>query len=65
MKLAEIIKQPEGRKLEFKEELPAKIILAKTIVAFSNDAGGELYIGIKDKPREVVGLEEDDLISLE
>jgi ATP-dependent DNA helicase RecG len=65
MKLAEIIKQPEGRKLEFKEILPNKSDLAKTIVAFATDAGGEMYIGIKDNPREVIGLEEDELIALE
>jgi len=34
-------------------------------VAFANDAGGEIYIGIKDNPREVSGLNEDDLISFE
>ncbi len=64
-KLLEILKQPEGRKLEFKEILPAKANLAKTIISFANDAGGELYIGIKDKPREITGLNEDDLIELE
>jgi predicted HTH transcriptional regulator len=39
--------------------------LAKTILAFANDAGGELYLGIKDNPREVVGLDENELITLE
>jgi ATP-dependent DNA helicase RecG len=65
MKLSEIIKQPEGRKLEFKETLPTKSDLAKTIVAFANDAGGELYVGVKDNPREVIGLEGNELIALE
>jgi predicted HTH transcriptional regulator len=65
MKFTEILKQPENRRLEFKESLPSKSDLAKTIVAFSNDAGGELYIGIKDKPREIVGVKEDDLLLLE
>lgn len=64
-KLSEIINQPEGRKLEFKSELPTKSDLAKTIVAFANDAGGELYLGIQDTPREVIGLNEDELISIE
>jgi len=45
MKIKELIKQPEGRRLEFKGELPEHSDLAKTIVAFANDAGGELYIG--------------------
>jgi len=39
--------------------------LAKTIIAFANDAGGELYVGIKDSPREVVGVNEEELLALE
>ena len=64
-KLSEILKQPEGRKLEFKETLPSKADLTKTIISFANDAGGEFYLGIKDKPREVSGLNENDLTELE
>ncbi len=60
-----ILKQPEGRKLEFKETLPSSADLAKTIVAFANDAGGEMYIGIKDNPRQVTGINEEELISIE
>jgi len=64
-KISEIIKQPEGRRLEFKEQLPSNADLARTIVAFANDAGGEFYIGIKNNPREVIGLEESKLIETE
>jgi len=32
---------------------------AKTIAAFANSYGGTLYIGVKDRPREVVGLDRD------
>ena len=64
-KLSDILQQPEGRRLEFKESLPANTELAKTIIAFANDAGGELYVGIKDNPREVIGLKENDLLSHE
>jgi predicted HTH transcriptional regulator len=39
-----LIKQPEGRRLEFKETLPEHADLAKTVIAFANDAGGELLI---------------------
>ena len=60
-----ILKQPEGRKLEFKETLPSSADLAKTIVAFANDAGGEMFIGIKDNPRQVKGINEEELISIE
>ena len=65
MKMNQIISQPEGRRLEFKAILPEKSDLAKTIVAFANDAGGELYIGIQNNPREVTGLPEDELMSIE
>ncbi len=65
MKIEKILKLPEGRKLEFKETLPAKSDLAKTIVAFANDAGGDLFIGIRDTPRTLIGLPEDLLVELE
>ncbi|MDR0575256.1 MAG: putative DNA binding domain-containing protein [Tannerella sp.] len=65
MTIKEIIKQPEGRRLEFKEILPENADLANTIIAFANDAGGELYIGIRDNPREIVGLPEEDLMKIE
>jgi predicted HTH transcriptional regulator len=65
MYLSPIISQPEGRRLEFKETLPERSDLAKTIVAFANDAGGELYIGIRNDPREVTGLPEEELMAIE
>ncbi len=65
MDLKKIIQQPEGRRLEFKAELPTNAELARSIIAFANDAGGELYLGIQDKPREVIGVEEEQLIELE
>lgn len=65
MRIKDIIKQPEGRRLEFKQELPASADLAKTIVAFANDAGGDLYIGIQNNPRELVGIPESDLLGVE
>ncbi|BAF70811.1 RNA-binding domain-containing protein [Nitratiruptor sp. SB155-2] len=65
MKLEEILKQPENRRLEFKETLPSKSDLCKSVVSFANDAGGEIYIGIKDTPREIIGVPEEDLLQLE
>ena len=38
MKIAELIKQHEGRRLEFKAKMPVVADIAKTIVAFANDA---------------------------
>jgi predicted HTH transcriptional regulator len=65
MKIEEIIKQPEGRRLEFKEALPSNSDLCKTVVAFANDAGGELFIGIKNQPRDVIGVPEEQLLKIE
>ena len=65
MSIKEIIRQTEGRRLEFKEALPENADLANTIIAFANDAGGELYIGIRNNPREIVGLPEEELVSIE
>ncbi len=65
MKIEEILSQPEGRRIEFKEALPKKADLCKTVVAFANDAGGEIFIGVKNKPRRVSGLPEESLIELE
>jgi len=64
-KIDKILEIPEGRRLEFKEDLPGKAELAKTVISFANDAGGEIYFGIKDNPREVVGIKEDMLLPLE
>ena len=65
MTIKELIKQTEGRRLEFKSVLPENADLAKTIVAFANNAGGELYIGVRNNSREVVGVAEDDLKAIE
>jgi predicted HTH transcriptional regulator len=65
MKITELIHQPEGRRIEVKESLPTVSDLAKTIVAFANDAGGELFIGIKNEPREITGIAEDEVMALE
>ncbi len=64
-KLSGILIQPEGRRLELKAELPTNAELAKTIISFANDAGGEFYLGVQDSPREVLGIDEHKLIELE
>jgi len=65
MKIKELLEQPEGRKIEFKSQLPTSADICKTVVAFANDAGGILFVGIQDKPRKVIGVDEYDLIKLE
>jgi len=65
MKITELKKQPEGRRLEFKQKLPSASDIARTVIAFANDAGGDLLIGVRNEPRELVGVKEDSLVKIE
>lgn len=59
MKIQEILKQPEGKRLEFKKEIPKnRQNLLKTVVAFANGAGGNIYVGVNDD-RTVTGIKEE------
>ncbi|HLE10841.1 MAG: hypothetical protein A2504_11850 [Bdellovibrionales bacterium RIFOXYD12_FULL_39_22] len=51
----------EGRCLEFKEKLTTYQQLYKTVVAFANDVGGKIIIGVQDKDRKIIGVNEHDL----
>lgn len=64
MNISQLIHYPEGRRLEFKGERPTNSDLAKTIVAFANDAGGEIYIGINNN-HQIAGLPEEELPQIE
>ena len=58
MKIEKILKQPEDKSLEFKKEIPKKTQnLLKTVVAFSNGAGGNIYVGVNDD-RTVTGIKD-------
>ena len=53
---SELIKQPEGKTLEFKRDLSSPKNILKTIVAFANTAGGCIVIGVEDGSREILGV---------
>jgi ATP-dependent DNA helicase RecG len=55
--LGELLTNEEGKTPEFKENTKFFPKIIQTIVAFANTAGGTLIIGIKDKTKEVIGLE--------
>lgn len=55
--LEELLTKEEGKTLEFKENTKSLQKIVQTIVAFANTAGGTLVIGIKDKTKDVIGLE--------
>ena len=64
MNLAEQIQKGENKTLEFKETLPQNESIAKTVVAFSNTAGGKLIIGINDE-RKIVGVDDTNIFAIQ
>lgn len=59
----ELLIQHEGKTLEFKAYLDSPVPFLKSVVAFANTAGGTLLFGVKDRSREVLGI--DDPLDLE
>lgn len=55
--MEEILKGHEGKTLEFKESLQSLSGIVKTIIAFANTAGGIIVIGVEDKNKKIVGVE--------
>jgi predicted HTH transcriptional regulator len=63
--LADEIKAGESRNIEFKVAVPKKSDnYVKSIIAFSNTAGGKLIIGIDDKTHEIIGVNKDDVFKI-
>jgi ATP-dependent DNA helicase RecG len=50
----------EGRQLEFKAELPNYNGFIRTVVAFLNDIGGLIIIGVDDGSRNLLGVSDSD-----
>ena len=64
--LEEIATLGEGYKTEFKATLPAPQSIAKSLCAFSNTKGGNLFVGINDKGTPVGVINKDyELTKLE
>lgn len=71
-KLLSLIKREEGTKLDFKLRLElycetGKKELTKDICAIANSSGGRGYIivGVEDKSKKIIGLQEDDMFQEE
>ena len=64
MNLLEQIRLGESKTLELKAQLPRHDQIARTAVAFANTSGGKLVIGVDDG-RQVVGIPEDEVFSLQ
>ena len=57
MSISEYLKSEEGKTLEFKQDLSSPRKMLKTLVAFANTAGGRIIIGLEDKTRRPLGIE--------
>jgi predicted HTH transcriptional regulator len=56
MDLKELLRQPEGKTLEFKRDMSSPDGILRSIAAFANTAGGVLLIGVEDGSRRVAGV---------
>ncbi len=63
MNINDIIVAPEGTTLEFKENTNSNDKIIHTIIAFANTSGGRILIGISDKERRIIGLDNPHQIS--
>lgn len=54
--LVALLRQPEGKTLEFKRDLSSPQGVLKSIIAFANTAGGTVLIGVEDRTRRVCGV---------
>lgn len=57
MRIEELLTQPEGKTLEFKQDLSSPKNILRTLTAFANTAGGVLLIGVEDHSKAVLGVE--------
>lgn len=51
----------EGRQLEFKREITSYQGVIRTVIAFLNDIGGLIIIGVEDGTRAIQGLSDTDV----
>ena len=55
--LEELLARSESKTLEFKENAHSLSKIVQTVIAFANTAGGTLVVGIQDKTKNVIGVE--------
>jgi hypothetical protein len=59
IELVELLRQHEGKTLEFKRDLSSPDKVVRTLVAFANSAGGVLLVGVEDGSQKVTGQSRD------
>ena len=57
MKIEYLLSLSEGKTLEFKENSISSHRIVKTIIAFSNTAGGTLILGVRDGDKSLIGID--------
>jgi len=60
-----ILKSGEGRRIEFKSSLPEGNQIVHTVIAFANGVGGEIFLGIENTTRTVIGVANSDVFKIE
>jgi predicted HTH transcriptional regulator len=53
-----LLKQHEGKTLEFKRELASSEPVLRSVISFANTAGGTILFGVEDRTRRVVGVKD-------
>lgn len=60
--IKKLIAKGEYKTVEFKAALPKGNNLAKTVIAFSNMAGGKIVMGVEDKTGRIIGINDNEAI---
>jgi len=58
VKIEELLTRPEGKTLEFKQDLSSSQSIVKTVLAFANTAGGIIIIGVENNTKALIGLKD-------
>jgi len=58
MDITTILQNPESKTLEFKQDLSSHEGVLRSLIAFANTSGGTLVIGIEDKTKNIIGINE-------
>lgn len=56
MDINHLLRSPEGKTLEFKQDFSSPQKVTRAVVAFANTAGGTIIIGVEDKSKHVCGV---------
>ncbi len=57
MEITTLLRQDEGKTFELKRDLSSPTSVIKDIIAFANTSGGTLIIGVEDKTKYLVGVD--------